>query len=129
MGAVVGVRILVATILFAAHTAWAVDPATHITQYSHTAWRMQDGFFTGAPTAIAQTTDGYLWMGTANGLFRFDGVRFAPWADIAPQKQLESVEVSALLRPDGRTALTELNSSSVERGATSTEIPLSVIYP
>jgi signal transduction histidine kinase/ligand-binding sensor domain-containing protein len=86
-----------AAILFATHTAWAVDPSVHITQYAHTAWRIQDGFFTGAPTAIAQTTDGYLWIGTANGLFRFDGVRFVPWADLAYQKQLESGEVSALL--------------------------------
>ena len=29
--------------------------------------------------AIAQTPDGYLWLGTDNGLFRFDGVRAVPW--------------------------------------------------
>src|SRR5262249_39226325 len=29
--------------------------------------------------AITQTADGYLWIGTQNGLFRFDGVRFMPW--------------------------------------------------
>jgi len=85
------------TILVAIHTAWAVDPATHITQYSHTSWRVQDGLFAGAPKAIAQTADGYLWIGTANGLFRFDGVRFAPWTDFAHQKQLASVEVSTLM--------------------------------
>ena len=90
-------RILLTALLFGASTAWAVDPATHLTQYSHRAWRLQDGFFAGAPTAIAQTTDGYLWIGTANGLFRFDGVSFVSWADIAPQKQLGSAEVSALL--------------------------------
>jgi len=57
----------------------AVDPSTHITQYAHTAWRIQDGVFSGAPNAITQTADGYLWIGTPNGLFRFDGVRFTPW--------------------------------------------------
>ena len=92
-----GVRASVVAVLIAAHAAWAVDPAIHITQYAHTAWRTQDGFFPGAPTAIAQTTDGYLWIGTASGLFRFDGVRFIRWADLAQQKQLESGEVSALL--------------------------------
>jgi ligand-binding sensor domain-containing protein len=56
----------------------AVDPTTHISQYAHTAWRIQDGFFSGAPNAITQTADGYLWIGTQNGLFRFDGVRFTP---------------------------------------------------
>jgi len=75
----------------------ALDPSLHISQYGHRAWRIQDGFFTGAPTAIAQTTDGYLWIGTENGLFRFDGVRFVPWSDFAPQKQSLTAEVSALL--------------------------------
>jgi ligand-binding sensor domain-containing protein/two-component sensor histidine kinase len=44
-------------------------------QFQHTAWTEQNG----APSQIfatAQTTDGYLWLGTANGLFRFDGVTF-----------------------------------------------------
>src|ERR1700761_1076968 len=44
-------------------------------EYQHTAWTEQDG----APsqiTALAQTKDGFLWLGTANGLFRFDGVTF-----------------------------------------------------
>jgi signal transduction histidine kinase/ligand-binding sensor domain-containing protein len=57
----------------------ALDPRTHVTQYAHTAWRLQDGFFSGAPLAFAQTTDGYLWIGTEAGLLRFDGVRFVPW--------------------------------------------------
>jgi signal transduction histidine kinase/ligand-binding sensor domain-containing protein len=90
-------KILLTALLFGASTAWALDPATYLTQYSHRAWRLQDGFFAGAPTAIAQTTDGYLWIGTANGLFRFDGVSFVSWADLAAQKQLGSAEISALL--------------------------------
>jgi len=93
----VGVAIWATVILLAAQAAWAVDPAVHITQYAHTASRLQDGFFTGAPTAIAQTRDGYLWIGTANGLFRFDGVRFVPWNDIVLQTPLGSAEVFALL--------------------------------
>jgi hypothetical protein len=55
--------------------AAAVDPERRISQYGHTAWRIQDGFFNGVPYAIKQTADGYLWIGTANGLLRFDGVR------------------------------------------------------
>jgi ligand-binding sensor domain-containing protein len=47
-----------------AATAWAVDPSKQMTQYAQTAWRMQDGFLNGEPSAIAQTTDGYLWIGT-----------------------------------------------------------------
>jgi signal transduction histidine kinase/ligand-binding sensor domain-containing protein len=93
----VSMLVWVTMILFATSTAWAVDPATHITQYSHMAWRIQDGVFNGAPSAIAQTTDGYLWIGTENGLFRFDGVRFLSLAELTGQKKFQSEEVSALL--------------------------------
>ena len=57
----------------------ALDPSRQISQYAHTAWRIEDGAFSGTPNAIAQSTDGYLWIGTDAGLMRFDGVRFVPW--------------------------------------------------
>jgi ligand-binding sensor domain-containing protein len=57
---------------------------------------MQDGFFNGVPTAIAQTTDGYLWIGTQAGLLRFDGVRFVPWK-AAGGNELSSPRITALL--------------------------------
>lgn len=44
-------------------------------QFQHTAWGTKDG----APSRIrtlAQTRDGYLWIGGADGLYRFDGVSF-----------------------------------------------------
>ena len=44
----------------------------------HTVWRIQDGAIS-PPTNIAQTTDGFLWITTAQGLMRFDGVRFMQW--------------------------------------------------
>jgi ligand-binding sensor domain-containing protein len=58
---------------------FALNPNRSISQYSHATWRMQEGFFNGRATVVAQTTDGYLWIGTHNGLLRFDGVRFMPW--------------------------------------------------
>ena len=76
--------------------AAAVDPERHISQYGHTAWRVQDGFFDGAPYPIAQTADGYLWIGGANGLARFDGVHFVPWTP-PPGKQLLSPAVARVL--------------------------------
>ena len=39
-------------------------------------WEMKDGLPLNKVRAIAQTPDGYLWVGTFNGLARFDGVRF-----------------------------------------------------
>jgi signal transduction histidine kinase/ligand-binding sensor domain-containing protein len=47
-----------------------------LTQYAHTAWRFEEGVFDASPISIAQTTDGFLWIGTLNGLIRFDGVHF-----------------------------------------------------
>ena len=58
----------------------AVDPDKRISQYAHATWRTQDGVFKGSPTAIAQTQDGYLWLGTSSELVRFDGVRFVPFS-------------------------------------------------
>jgi signal transduction histidine kinase/ligand-binding sensor domain-containing protein len=57
----------------------AGEPDRSLSQYAHTAWRIQDGFLSGAPSAITQTTDGYVWIGTPAGLMRFDGVRFVVW--------------------------------------------------
>jgi signal transduction histidine kinase/ligand-binding sensor domain-containing protein len=94
------VRILSTCILLLSFVtaAGALDPARRITQYGHTAWRLQDGFFGGAPNVIAQTTDGYIWIGTDSGLFRFDGVRFVPWIPVAGTSvQLESTSIYSLL--------------------------------
>jgi hypothetical protein len=34
---------------------WAVDPAAHISQYAHTAWRVQDGIFSGTPNVVTHS--------------------------------------------------------------------------
>jgi PAS domain S-box-containing protein len=60
--------------------AHALDPNKRLTQYAHTAWRIQDGFLPNTPFWISQTKDGYLWVGGVSGAFRFDGVRFTPWS-------------------------------------------------
>jgi signal transduction histidine kinase/ligand-binding sensor domain-containing protein len=82
--------------ILAAPRAWAVDPAKRISQYAHSTWRIEDGFFSTTPQALAQSRDGYLWIGTDAGLVRFDGVRFVPWR--APDgKQLASSSITSLL--------------------------------
>jgi len=65
--------------LLLASTATALNPSLDISQYAHTAWTLREGSFQGYIEAIAQTPDGYLWLGTEFGLLRFDGVRFVPW--------------------------------------------------
>jgi ligand-binding sensor domain-containing protein len=69
---------LVSLLACCAYT-FALDPTLNVSQYSHTAWRVRDGFAKGEIDSIAQTADGYLWLGTEFGLFQFDGVRTTPW--------------------------------------------------
>ncbi len=76
--------------------AVALNPERQVSQYGHTAWRIQDGMFEGTPHAIAQTTDGYLWIGTETGLVRFDGGRFVPWT-APPGKSLPSMTIQSLV--------------------------------
>ncbi len=53
-----------------------LDPAKRITQYSIQIWNMQSGLPGNTILDILQTKDGCLWLGTQNGLVRFDGVEF-----------------------------------------------------
>ncbi|MGH9839420.1 MAG: two-component regulator propeller domain-containing protein [Blastocatellia bacterium] len=55
---------------------FALDPKKAITQYVHDVWTVEDGLPQNSILAIIQTRDGYLWLGTWQGLVRFDGVRF-----------------------------------------------------
>src|SRR5271166_270261 len=75
--------------------AFALDPSLDISQYAHTAWKSRDGFVRGYIQDIAQTPDGYLWLGTEFGLYRFDGVRAVPWQP--PGQQLPDALITSLL--------------------------------
>ncbi len=58
------------------HPAAALDPHKTLTQYSRTVWTQEHGLPQDTIRAIAQTNDGYLWLGTDEGLARFDGYEF-----------------------------------------------------
>jgi len=76
--------------------ASALNPSLDVNQYAHTTWTVREGFFKGGITSIAQTPDGYLWLGTEFGLLRFDGARSVAWHP--PEgEQLPSSFVTALL--------------------------------
>jgi signal transduction histidine kinase/ligand-binding sensor domain-containing protein len=66
-------------------------------QVGHDTWTFKEG----APTnimALAQTSDGFLWLGTSGGLFRFDGVRFEPYTSPFGDRLLSN-NVRSLLAP------------------------------
>jgi signal transduction histidine kinase/ligand-binding sensor domain-containing protein len=58
---------------------------------------VRDGLLPAAPSAIAQTTDGYLWIGSAAGLMRFDGVKFEAWKAADGVSRLPDDRIVALL--------------------------------
>jgi signal transduction histidine kinase/ligand-binding sensor domain-containing protein len=63
--------------------AWALDPHRAITQALLRKWQFPQGLPQATIYAIRQTADGYLWLGTQSGVYRFDGMRFvaAPGGD------------------------------------------------
>jgi ligand-binding sensor domain-containing protein len=100
-GRVVVPGFLLAWALLASHSVvLALNPSLEVSQYEHTSWTVRDGFSLGAIFAMAQTHDGYLWLGGEFGLFRFDGVRFIPWQPPAGQ-QLPARPYSLLVTRDG----------------------------
>jgi ligand-binding sensor domain-containing protein len=58
------------------NSTYALDARKALTQYSRTVWTQQQGLPQDTIRAIAQTANGYLWLGTDEGLARFDGYEF-----------------------------------------------------
>ena len=94
------IALLVSSFMFFSSSSRGSEPPKHISQYGHTAWRLEDGYFQSSPQAIAQTADGYLWLGTPTGTLRFDGVRFTPFT-IPTNKNVLSNTISLLGASDG----------------------------
>ncbi len=69
--------------------------------YSITQWVTKDGLPQSSVTSIQQTSDGYMWIGTFNGLVRFDGIQFTTY-NIENTEQLKSDYITYLQAlPDG----------------------------
>ncbi len=80
--------------------AKALDPQKRISQFTHTSWTAKDGV-PGPVRAIAQTPDGYLWLGTGAGLYRFDGLHFVAWEPTSGEQILVSSVLSLCTSRDG----------------------------
>ncbi len=55
---------------------FALDPSKSLREYTLNTWRSEDGLPQNSAQALAQTRDGYLWIGTQEGLVRFNGFNF-----------------------------------------------------
>jgi ligand-binding sensor domain-containing protein len=65
-------------------------------------WQAEDGLPESTISAVCQTRDGYIWLGTYGGLARFDGVQFALFNhDTAPE--LHDDNISCLYETEDGT--------------------------
>lgn len=68
--------LLVLLLLLVASPSFGLDARKSLSQYRLDFWRSDQGLLQSSARALLQTRDGYLWLGTDEGLVRFDGVRF-----------------------------------------------------
>src|SRR5262245_21693728 len=87
------IAVTLAVLVCAARPASA-DP---LPDYVLSAWGTENGLKPGDVFAVAQDVDGYLWLGTPNGLIRFDGSRFTPWTALSPDDPLPAGPVHAIV--------------------------------
>jgi signal transduction histidine kinase/ligand-binding sensor domain-containing protein len=115
--------VLACMLLACCRCSFALDPALDVSQYAHKAWTVREGFSKGSIQAIAQTPDGYLWLGTEFGLVRFDGVRNVPWQPPRDQHLPSSYIVSLLSTRDGILWIGTRHGLASWRGGKLTEYP------
>ncbi|MBB6144530.1 signal transduction histidine kinase/ligand-binding sensor domain-containing protein [Silvibacterium bohemicum] len=87
-------------LLWLVATANALNPDRDIHQLAHRSWSQTQGY-PGHTRALAQTRDGFLWLGSDTGLFRFDGVHFERYVPRSGDKPSEDIVRSLLALPDG----------------------------
>jgi ligand-binding sensor domain-containing protein/signal transduction histidine kinase len=76
--------------------AFALDSQRDLHEFSHTVWLTESGLPQNTVHAVAQTSDGYIWIATEEGLARFDGISFTVF-DKQNTPQLKSNDIRALL--------------------------------
>jgi signal transduction histidine kinase/ligand-binding sensor domain-containing protein len=87
---------VLALVLLVPRPSTALSPDRALTQYLVDHWTTRDGLPRNTVQAVAQTPDGFLWVGTEGGLVRFDGVRFVAF-DPPEAPALRGADVFALM--------------------------------
>ena len=93
-------------------TSLSMEGGQRSTDYRIDVWQTSDGLPGNTITALQQTEDGYLWIGTLNGLVRFDGIRFKSFGEASP---LSKIRVLALLASRDGTLWIGTEGSGVVR--------------
>ncbi len=79
--------------------AWSVRVLAAPADFLMDVWDTENNLPSSTVTSIAQTPDGYLWVGTYNGLARFDGARFVSFDPVSTpelnQSRVQGLSVDA----------------------------------
>ncbi|MGA7161386.1 MAG: two-component regulator propeller domain-containing protein [Bacteroidota bacterium] len=75
---------------------FSLNPQKSIAQYGQNVWLRKNGLPANAINVVLQTRDGYLWLGTSAGLFRFDGVNFTK-VRLDPEEGRTNETIASLL--------------------------------
>ncbi len=109
--------------------ALALEPTTALASYGRQAWVMENGLPQNTVQALAQTRDGFIWLGTEVGLVRFDGNGFMLF-DQNSKPGLPGNDVRCLLATDDGAlwigtsdGLARLNDGAVTTFTTSNGLP------
>ncbi len=78
-------------------------------EYLHKIWRAEDGLASPVVRAIAQSKDGYIWLGVDDGVFRFDGAQFKAVEERKISERLERWMVGLAATPDGSVWCSSVN--------------------
>ncbi|AXC10547.1 putative two-component system sensor kinase [Acidisarcina polymorpha] len=117
--------------LFTVVEGRALDQNRSIAQYSRESWGSDRGFNPGAVTGISQSADGYLWVGTEKGLYRFDGLSFR-----APSAASSSAGAVTALTADsqgnlwillGNTKILRYHDGKIDAGREEAEVGITAL--
>jgi ligand-binding sensor domain-containing protein/signal transduction histidine kinase len=95
---------------------FALDPNHTLSEYGHQVWLSENGLPQNTVQAITQTRDGYIWIGTQDGLARFDGVKFEIF-DKQNTPHLQSNDIRALFTDGSGTLWIATSLGLIRRGS------------
>ena len=108
------------------HAAHALNPDIRLEDLNRTSWTQKDGVPSDIQS-MAQTRDGWLWLGTPDGLYRFDGVTFERYPlklnQVLAMHALDNGDLLVSFSPEGllivhaNGKVTELSSPPRQQGA------------
>lgn len=117
------------TLLCCSSPAYALDPDKHFQDYARDNWSAEQGLPQITVLSFAQDAQGYMWIGTQNGLARFDGVQFKNYlpgdADSIPDLWVQAL----LLDPKGRLWVGTYKGLAWYQAGHFTQVPAATLLP